>query len=683
MLRQVLRFFGRFTITGRLRGLALAATVGIVAQAYIGLRALERGTMDERRAKLRAAVESVHGVIAQQASLVDAGTVSRADAERHALETIRSLRYEGQEYFWINDLGPRMVMHPNKPELDGKDLPTHADPEGKRLFVSMVETVRAEPKRGGFVAYRWPKPGFDQPVRKISFVKLFEPWGWVIGSGVYLDDVEATLAAEAKRAYVGTALNALLLAGIAFLVARSTRRTLNGLARTAKRMRDAVDEGRLDERGDSEAVGHEFACVVDGMNDTMSAFAERFHRASDYVRRISRGDVPPRIADGSRGDFKILDESLNACVDAVNLLVVDARRLTASAREGKLTVRADPAPHHGDFRAIIEGVNATLDAALSPIQEATEVLDRLADRDLRARVAGDYQGDHDRIKRSLNATAEALHASIAQVSTSIDQVSGAATQIASASQSVAQGASEQARSIEETSAALESVATLTQRAAASAEQANALAHGAKSAADEGTAAMDRMAAAMDRIRAAAQGTSEIIKVINEIAFQTNLLALNAAVEAARAGDAGRGFAVVADEVRSLALRSKEAARQTEDLIHQSVREAVDGATTSKHVSDKLGEIAGAVTSVTSIVAEIAASAREQTGGLRELTTSVGQIDGVTQQNAANSEQSSAAATELSNQAQALAVVVGAFRLNEEDRPRRTRSRVVREARLSH
>jgi methyl-accepting chemotaxis protein len=175
-----------------------------------------------------------------------------------------------------------------------------------------------------------------------------------------------------------------------------------------------------------------------------------------------------------------------------------------------------------------------------------------------------------------------------------------------------------------------------------------------------------MAAAMDRIRASAQGTSEIIKVINEIAFQTNLLALNAAVEAQRAGEAGRGFAVVADEVRSLALRSKEAARQTEDLIRQSVREATAGAATSKHVSDKLGQIATAVIEVTDIVGGIAGAARRQAGGIRELQGAVAQIDSVTQQNAANSEESSATAAELASQAGTLAAVVGAFRLEKDE-----------------
>jgi methyl-accepting chemotaxis protein len=178
-----------------------------------------------------------------------------------------------------------------------------------------------------------------------------------------------------------------------------------------------------------------------------------------------------------------------------------------------------------------------------------------------------------------------------------------------------------------------------------------------------------MVGAMGRIRASAEGTSQIIKDINEIAFQTNLLALNAAVEAARAGEAGRGFAVVAEEVRSLALRSKQAANKTEELIRQSVTEATEGEATSKRVSEKLVEITGSVTQVTDIMAEIAATAGEQAKGIEQVNQAISLMDKVTQQNAASSEESSAAAAELSGQAQELAAMVATFRMDAARAPR--------------
>jgi methyl-accepting chemotaxis protein len=310
----------------------------------------------------------------------------------------------------------------------------------------------------------------------------------------------------------------------------------------------------------------------------------------------------------------------------------------------------------------VQGVNEMLDAVLEPINEAAGVLEKLSQRDLRVRVKGNYQGDHAKIKESVNATGEALHDALLRVAVAVDQVSSASGQIASSSQSVADGASQQASALEETSSSLESMSAMTKRSADNAQQANGLAQTAKGAATEGAAAMEQMGTAMTKIRASAEGTSQIIKDINEIAFQTNLLALNAAVEAARAGEAGRGFAVVAEEVRSLALRSKEAAMKTEVLIKESVRQAEEGEVTAKGVSTKLGEIVTGVTKVTDIVAEISASAKEQAGGIDQVNRAVTEMNKVTQQNAANSEESSSAAAELSSQSEELAAMIGAFQL---------------------
>ena len=165
-----------------------------------------------------------------------------------------------------------------------------------------------------------------------------------------------------------------------------------------------------------------------------------------------------------------------------------------------------------------------------------------------------------------------------------------------------------------------------------------------------------------RIKASAEGTSQIIKDINDIAFQTNLLALNAAVEAARAGEAGRGFAVVAEEVRSLALRAKEAATKTEELIRQSVKEAGEGEVTAKHVAGKLGEIVAGIGKVSAIVSEIATASNEQAAGINQVNQAVAEMDKVTQQNAASAEESSSAASELSGQSEELASMVAAFQV---------------------
>jgi methyl-accepting chemotaxis protein len=176
---------------------------------------------------------------------------------------------------------------------------------------------------------------------------------------------------------------------------------------------------------------------------------------------------------------------------------------------------------------------------------------------------------------------------------------------------------------------------------------------------------------MTRIRSAAEGTSQIIRDINEIAFQTNLLALNAAVEAARAGDAGRGFAVVAEEVRSLAQRAKQAAGRTETLIREAVAQTVEGDATTSVAAEKLGQIDVAVREVGGIVAAIAGSAEEQAAAIEKVTGAVERMNDVTQRNAASAQESSAASVELSSQAQELASVVGEFSLDRRASPAMT------------
>jgi methyl-accepting chemotaxis protein len=437
---------------------------------------------------------------------------------------------------------------------------------------------------------------------------------------------------------------------------------VNALVADATGLSAAAVEGRLDVRADPARHSGDFRRIIAGVDDAIQAIVEPFRATIDYCEQISHGNIPARRTTTATGDMIGLQASLNRCVDALGALVADVDALGRAAVEGTLSARIDVSRHQGAFRAAVEGMNRTLDTTLAPVQEAAQVLLRLAARDLRARMDGQYQGDHARMKDSVNAMAGALEEALAQVAQAVDQVSSASAQIAASSQVVASGASEQATSLEETTASIESVSGTTRQAAENAQHASQLAQSVRAAATEGSAAVEQMQGVMSRIKASAEGTSQIIRDINDIAFQTNLLALNAAVEAARAGEAGRGFAVVAEEVRSLAMRAKQAASKTEELIGQSVQEAGQGEVTTKRVADKLSDIASGVSKVTDVVAEIAAGAREQAAGIDQVTRAIGEMERVTQQNAASAEESSSAASELSGQAEELATLTAAFQL---------------------
>ena len=245
----------------------------------------------------------------------------------------------------------------------------------------------------------------------------------------------------------------------------------------------------------------------------------------------------------------------------------------------------------------------------------------------------------------------------ARIRTGASQITSASGQISVASQSLAEGATEQAASLEETSASLEQISSMVSKNAEHATEANSLMVESRDMVDNGVRSMTEMVAAMDSIKASSAEISNIIKVIEEIAFQTNLLALNAAVEAARAGEHGKGFAVVAEEVRNLAGRSATASKDTAVLIENAVSNANRGAEIVENASKALDEISESTKKVGDIVAEINVASNEQASGVSQVTKAVTEMDKVTQQNASTSEESAAASEELSAQADAFVDVV--------------------------
>ncbi|MBU1641312.1 MAG: hypothetical protein KKG53_12625 [Proteobacteria bacterium] len=243
------------------------------------------------------------------------------------------------------------------------------------------------------------------------------------------------------------------------------------------------------------------------------------------------------------------------------------------------------------------------------------------------------------------------------LNSSADQVACASGEISSTSQALAEGATEQAASLEETSSSLEEMASMTKQNAANSQQANSMMQAANKAVAEANQAMQGLITAMSGISSSSEETSKIIKTIDEIAFQTNLLALNAAVEAARAGEAGAGFAVVADEVRNLAMRAAAAAKETSVLIEDTTNRVGEGSALLQRTNDAFQLVIDNAAKTVSIIEEIANASKEQSVGISEISTTMGQIDTVTQANAANAEEGAAASEELSAQTAMLKEIV--------------------------
>ena len=448
----------------------VALGVGIVIcflPVFIWLQPkLKQNMYDAKYLKTRHLVESAWGVINHFVGQSQSGAMSLKQAQTAAQAAIREMRYEQKDYFWINDTHPRMVMHPIKPKLDGKDLSDFKDPNGKRLF---VEFVRVSQKAGGgFVDYYWPKPGETDPVPKISYVKLIPEWGWIVGSGIYINDAEKEITRLFLIIYSIVAVITIIGILLSFWMARSITK---------------------------------------------------------------------------------------------------------------------------------------------PIEKT---------------VQGLHQG--------------------------AEQISAASQEVAASSQSLAESATEQAAAVQESSATLEEMNAMSRETSDLTVGAGHLMNKNIEKSGQSLKALIDVTRKMSQIEADSDKIGQIIKTIDEIAFQTNLLALNAAVEAARAGEAGAGFAVVADEVRNLAIRATEAAKDTQELLDNTVKGINDSASSIKSVNSDFEGIIESATVLGEKTAGISEASREVANGISQISNATHEIDNVTQRTAASAEESAAAAEELSAQA---------------------------------
>ena len=296
----------------------------------------------------------------------------------------------------------------------------------------------------------------------------------------------------------------------------------------------------------------------------------------------------------------------------------------------------------------------------APLMPAVQAANAIARGDLTATITADGRDEIAELMQAMGGMRTNLERLIAEIRASVESVAGASKQIVVGNQDLSARTEAQASSLEQTVTSMEELTTAVRRNVESSQAANELAAATTQIASEGGAAVQRAVATMGEISKASKKISEIIGVINDIAFQTNILALNAAVEAARAGAQGRGFAVVAAEVRRLAHRATEAARQIQELITTSVERVEAGVTIVEEAGEKMTKIVDSARRVSTLVEEISVASREQAAGIDQINVAVSRLDGATQQNAALVEQSAAAAASLSEQARALRGVVAAF-----------------------
>ncbi|WP_286192344.1 methyl-accepting chemotaxis protein [Roseomonas genomospecies 6] len=371
-------------------------------------------------------------------------------------------------------------------------------------------------------------------------------------------------------------------------------------------------------------------------------------KAMDEAERERLG-AERRAEEAERAREKAIGEEIAALIDGVS--------------KGDLSRRLDLTGKDGFYKTMSQGINRLTDTVETVIADLGAVLGALAQGDLNKRVERDYQGAFQTLKTDVNATSAKLGEIVGQITQAADAIASAAGEVSVGSSDLAERTEQQASSLEETAASMEELGATVRSNADNAQRANGMATDARSAAESGGTVANSAIEAMMRIEASSRRITDIIGVIDEIAFQTNLLALNAAVEAARAGDAGRGFAVVAQEVRNLAQRSAQASKEIKGLILDSDAQVKDGVELVKKAGDALEGIVSGVQQVAGLIAEMASASSEQAAALDEINATVSQMDEMTQKNAALVEETTAAAQAMAGQANDLKGLIGFFKLD--------------------
>src|SRR5690606_14750380 len=489
---------------------AAFVAIGIVALAVVAARMQYVDLTATRKAAVRDQVEMAIGVIGQYGAMAESGELDEADAKAAALRAMRGMHSpDGMDYFFILDTEPRMLMHPT---LEGQPLKDVLSPDGRAIF---PEFVRAGTSGGGYVDYAWAKPGASDPVDKTSYGGFYEPWGWVVATGVYLDDTQfqalkftgiMTLAGGllvlvnllAGWTIGGSVLNA---ASRALQAVRGVSegdlhvrmgehgrdemgQMLDSIEQMQQRLRDVIeaqremarrhDAGQISYRIDASGFPGDYGRMVEDANALVQQHIGTTLRAVEVMDHYAVGDLSVDM-EPLPGEKAVITEAMATCKRNLAAINGEIRRLAGAAADGDFSQRGDTDAYQHDFRAMVSGLNALMETTDGNLGELSALLKAVAAGDLRTRMDGDFRGVFARMRDDANATVDQLASIVARIQEASSAINSGASEIASGNNDLSHRTEQQAANLEETAASMEELTSTVKQNADHARQANQLA----------------------------------------------------------------------------------------------------------------------------------------------------------------------------------------------------------------